>query len=299
MSRVRLSFILNASRGDVQAVAARVTDAIAATAAELYVEICDGPTLRAAAQRALDRGSTTVVAGGGDGTISSVAGVLAGTGVALGVLPLGTLNHFARDLHIPQDLDAALTTILEGQVTTVDVGEVNGRVFVNNASVGLYPRLVWEREQRQRQGRRKWSAMAAAAWTVWRRYRRVTVIVQSREQPPIHIRTPFVFVGNNAYRLTGLQFGSRPSLRSGQLQVCTAPELTGAGVLGVLGSTLVGRLPSFEQFFSFELCELTVGAMRPRLGVALDGELVVLPTPLRYRIRPAALRIAIPSEAAA
>ena len=299
MSPVRLTLILNASRSDAQDVAARVADAAAAKSIEIQVEICGGASLREAARRALDRGSTAVVAGGGDGTISSVAGVLAGTGVTLGVLPLGTLNHFARDLHIPRDLDAALTTIFEGRVTTVDVGEVNGRVFVNNASVGLYPRLVWEREQRQRQGRRKWSAMAAAVWTVWRRYRRVTVIVQPRDLPPIHIRTPFVFVGNNPYQLTGLQFGSRPSLRSGQLQICTAPELTGAGVLGVLGSTLLGRLPSFEQFVAFESCELTVGATRPRLGVALDGELVVLQTPLRCRIRPAALRVAIPREAAA
>ena len=296
---MRVSLILNASRADAQAVASRFSEICAARSAQLHVDICDGAGLTDAARQAIDRGSTTVVAGGGDGTISSVAGILAGTGVTLGVLPLGTLNHFARDLRIPRDLDAAITTTLEGHVTTVDVGEVNGRVFINNASVGLYPRLVWEREQLQRQGRRKWTAMAAAAWTVWRRYRRVTVMVQPREQPPIRIRTPFVFVGNNAYQLTGLHFGSRPSLKSGQLQVSAAPELTGAGVLGVLGSTLVGRLPSFEQFVSFEVPELTIGALRPRLGVALDGELVVLAAPLRYRIRPAALRVAIPLEAAA
>jgi len=299
VSRVRLSLIVNASRDDARALAARVAEAAAARSVETHVEICAGSMLAAAAHRAVADGSTIVAAGGGDGTISSVAGALAGTGVTLGVLPLGTLNHFARDLHIPPDLDAAITTILEGHVTTVDVGEVNGRVFVNNASVGLYPRLVWEREQRQRQGRRKWTAMAAAAWTVWRRYRRVTVIVQPREQPPIRIRTPFVFVGNNVYQLTGLHFGSRPSLRAGQLQVCTAPELTGTGVLGVMGSTLLGRLASFEQFASFEADELTIGAMRPRLGVALDGELVVLDAPLRYRIRPGALRVAVPLETAA
>jgi len=151
-----------------------------------------------------------------------------------------------------------------------------------------------EREQRQRQGHRKWTATAAAAWTVWRRYRRVTVAVESGHRGPVLVRTPFVFVGNNPYQLSGLDFGSRQAIDTGTLQVCMAPELSASGVLRVLGATLAGRLDSFDHFVSLETGSLTIDARRPRLGVALDGEIVVLRTPLRYGVRRGALRVAVP-----
>jgi diacylglycerol kinase family enzyme len=110
------------------------------------------------------------------------------------------------------------------------------------------------------------------------------------------VRTPFVFVGNNRYELTGLDFGSRAALDTGRLHVCMAPGLSAAGVLGVLGATLTGRLVSFAQFESLEPTALTIDARRPRLGVALDGEITVLDTPLRYRSRAAALRVVVPAD---
>jgi diacylglycerol kinase family enzyme len=290
----RLSVLLNAARGDAQDVAARVEQACRMRGADLHVRICAGAQLVAAARDALHRESTHVVAGGGDGTISSVASVLVGTGTTLGVLPLGTLNHFARDLHIPLDVAKAIDVVFDGDVARVDVGEVNGRTFINNSSVGLYPRLVWERKQRERQGHRKGTAMAAAAWTVWRRYRRVTVIIANARDDMATVRTPFVFVGNNRYELTGLRFGSRPALDAGRLHVCMAPGLSAGGVLKVLGATLTGTLVSFEQFDSLETTELTIDARRPKLGVALDGEIAVMHTPLRYRSRRSALRVAVP-----
>jgi diacylglycerol kinase family enzyme len=290
---VRLSLILNQARGDAQAIATRFEDICRARAVELHICICAGARLAAAARDAVDRDSTHVVAGGGDGTISSVASAVVGTNATLGVLPLGTLNHFARDLHVPLNVDQAIGVVFDGQVTSVDVGEVNGRTFINNASVGLYPRLVWEREQRERQGRHKSIAMAAAAWTVWRRYRRVTVTIgQGRAERMV--RTPFVFVGNNHYHLSGLEFGSRRALDTGHLHVCMAPGLSAGGVLKVLAATLTGTLVKFEQFESLDTTALTIGARRHRLGVALDGEIAVVPTPLRFHSRPAALRVTVP-----
>src|SRR5476649_731552 len=118
-----------------------------------------------AAKRALARGVDAVVAGGGDGTINAVASVLAGSSVALGVLPLGTLNHFAKDLNIPLDLDQAIATIARGTTAQVDVGDVNGRIFVNNSSLGLYPHIVRARDQQQRRlGRGKWTRLAGHSW---------------------------------------------------------------------------------------------------------------------------------------
>jgi len=290
---VRLSVILNASRDDAPDVAARVRDICGNRAVELHVDICRGADLGRAARAALERGSTHVAAGGGDGTISSVASVLAGTNAVLGVLPLGTLNHFARDLHVPLDVTEAVNAMIDGTETRVDVGEVNGRTFINNSSVGLYPRLVWEREARQRRGQRKWRAMVAASWTVWRRYRRVKVAIQCEDGNAATVRTPFVFVGNNRYQLGGLDFGSRAALDQGLLHVCTAPELSASGVMGVLGATLLGRLVSFEQFEALETTAVTIDAWRPRLGIAIDGEIVTLRTPLRFRTRPGALRVAV------
>jgi diacylglycerol kinase family enzyme len=293
---VRLSVVLNSARGDARDIADRITHAANLAAVELRIDICDGASVGAVARHALDRGCTMVAAGGGDGTVSAVAAALAGTPATLGVLPLGTLNHFARDLRIPLDIDQAIATILSNRVAPVDVGEVNGRIFINNSSVGLYPRLVWERQRQQRQGRSKLSAMANAAWIVWRGYRRVTVLLQHESRDAVRVRTPFVFVGNNVYQLSGLDFGSRARLDGGRLHLCMAPELSASGVLRVLGNVLVGRLANFDRFESLEATTLTIDAWRPQLGVAIDGEVTVLRPPLRYRLRPGALRVAVPAS---
>ena len=110
-----------------------------------------------------------VVAGGGDGTLSAVAAALVGTDTALGVLPMGTLNHFAKDLGIPLKLEKAVQTLFTGKIARVDVGEVNGRIFLNNSSIGFYPRIVQARKREQRRGRSKWVAFAQAAATVFRK----------------------------------------------------------------------------------------------------------------------------------
>ena len=103
------------------------------------------------------------MAGGGDGTVNTVASAVIDTDKTFGVLPLGTLNHFAKDLHIPLDLEAAARTIIAGHTTQVDVGEVNDEIFLNNSSLGLYPRLVQKRKKKQRLGSRKWAAFFWAA----------------------------------------------------------------------------------------------------------------------------------------
>ena len=120
-----------------------------------------GKEIIASAEAAVARRATMVAGGGGDGTQNAVAGVLAGTGIPYGVLPMGTLNHFAKDLGIPLDLDGAVRTIATGVPRQVDVGAVNDQVFLNNSSLGLYPDIVRDREKQQRRlGRGKWLAAA-------------------------------------------------------------------------------------------------------------------------------------------
>lgn len=161
----RLAIIINAWSGNMNcADLARQVNAHF-SAQGIKPEFCacaEGGQIRRYTEEALQRGCMIVVAGGGDGTISTVASVLAGTDAVLGVLPLGTLNHFAKDLGLPLDLNEAVATIIEGHVAQVDIGELNGRTFINNSSLGLYPKLVSHRDAHQRLGRSKWWAFFRA-----------------------------------------------------------------------------------------------------------------------------------------
>ncbi len=284
-----------AGGGRDDAAVEQIAEAFNGAAARPAIVAVSGSDVAATAGEAVRAGSTLVVAAGGDGTVSTVASVLAGTPACLGVLPLGTLNHFARDLGIPTDLPGAVRALTSGQITCIDVGEVNGHSFVNNSSVGLYPRMVWERAREQRRGRRKWHAFVVAVLRVWRRFRRVTVMVGGSDGTRI-VHTPFVFVGNNEYRLEGVRMGARHRLDAGCLHVCMAPGLGRFDVVRVLLAALVGRVQALDHFESARTAEFSIAAHRRRLGVSLDGELVVMRTPLRYRVRRRALRVVVPAS---
>ncbi len=195
------------------------------TRAETVV-VGHGSELVPIARRYAESGCRTIVAAGGDGTVSSVASALVGTQAALGILPLGTLNHFAKDVGIPLDLDAAVETIINGRERLVDVGELNGRIFINNSSIGLYPAIVQERSEHQRRGVSKWVAFARALYTVMRRVPHFHASMHADGKYDGTDRTPFIFVGNNPYETTGLDIGERRRLDTGKLWVCRAP---GAG----------------------------------------------------------------------
>ena len=292
-----VTVVLNAHAGALDTRVRRQDVAAAFANTRLVPTIVEatGDRIADAARRAVDSGSTILVAAGGDGTVNAVATALADTGATLGVLPLGTLNHFARDLGIPRDLRAAIATIADGAVARIDVGEVNAHLFVNNASVGLYPRLVWERTREQARGWAKLPAFLLALARVWRRYRRVAVTVHDGHDERV-IRTPFVFVGNNEYLLEGVRIGARAHLDRGYLHVCMAPGLQRLDVARILLTALAGRLHAIDQLESLRTRQLSIAAHRRRLGVTLDGELRVLNTPLRYRIRPGALRVIVPRD---
>ena len=233
-----------------------------------------------------------VVAAGGDGTVSSVAAAVVGSPAALGVLPLGTLNHFARDLHIPLDLAAAISVVVAGHIHQVDVGQVNDRVFVNNSSIGIYPSIVEEREALRRRGHRKWPAMALAALRVLREYRGVTVSVDI-DGRRLTWRTPFVFVGNNEYDIDGLRVGARARLDEGWLVVYRAPRVRARQLPALVAKALLGR----RQAGDFEILpagEIWIDAGARRVQVAIDGEVLSMPGPLHYRARPRALRVVVP-----
>lgn len=238
--------------------------------------------------------SPLVVAGGGDGTMNAIASVLAGTETALGVLPLGTLNHFARDLGVSLTLDEALKAIAAGKARTIDVGEVNGQVFVNNSSIGLYPAIVRHREKQQRRlGRSKWHAMLWAMHAVLRShpFLDLTLELDGKVHRP---RTPFVFIGNNVYSMEGFYVGLRERLDAGVLSVYLAHRAHRLRLFRLALRALFGRLHQANDFEAATTRELRIDSRHTRLLVATDGEVNALELPLEYRIRPGALKVIAP-----
>ena len=255
-----------------------------------------GEDMIAAARKAIADGVQVVVAGGGDGTINAVASVMAGSGVDFGVLPLGTLNHFAKDLGIPLELDEAVRNVAEGRRVEVDVGEVNDRIFLNNSSLGLYPDIVRDREKQQhRLGRGKWLAATWAAVAALRRFPflDVGVGVDGRQHAR---RTPFVFIGNNEYIMQGLAIGERQRLDGGTLSLYVAQRPGRLGLVRFAWRALWGRLAQERDFDVMLSDKFDIKTRHRRLRVATDGEVTVMTTPLRYRIRPAALAVIVPHQ---
>jgi diacylglycerol kinase family enzyme len=260
-----------------------------ATIVELRREQDPAEVARAASVRA-----AIVVAAGGDGTVSRVAAGLIGTRSVLGVLPLGTLNHFAKDLRIPLDLEQAIATIAAGQVGSVDVGEVNDRVFLNNSSIGLYPSIVEVREELRRQGHHKWPAFVLATFRVLRRHRGVFVRIQVNGQQAVR-RTPFVLVGNNEYRLEGIRLGSRATLDGGRLFIYLAPRVRTREMPMLIVRALLGRARQSGAFEIISGTELWIDTPNVRrVRIALDGEVTTMTPPLHFRICPAALQVLLP-----
>jgi diacylglycerol kinase family enzyme len=247
------------------------------------------------AWRATKADSSVVVAAGGDGTINAVASELVCSNKILGVLPMGTLNHLAKDLGMPLDLESAVDVIAQQTLSRIDIGEVNGRYFLNNSGLGLYPGIVHEREQQQAQGRSKWLAFFSALLIIIHRYPLLTVRL-STEARELRRRTPMVFVGNNEYELQGLNMGSRRSLNRGKLFLYVTREMSRWRLFKIGLAALFGRLSDIHDFDAMSVREVSVQARRRRLRVALDGEVVVMRLPLRYRIHPAALRVIVPAD---
>ena len=245
------------------------------------------------AKNAARDASQTIVAGGGDGTISAVAAELVDTGKTLGVLPLGTLNHFAKDLNISLDIKEAAQTIITGHVVKVDVGEVNGQVFINNSSLGLYPDIVRRREQRQRLGYGKWNSLIRSAFKVFNRYPFLDIRLNVDDKK-INTRTPFVFVGNNEYEMESFNIGGRNCLNGGHLSLYMTPHTGRFGLLRMVLGALFGTLSQEKDFVSLCINEVHIESRRKQLRVAMDGEVSMLATPLHYRIRKGALRVIVP-----
>jgi diacylglycerol kinase family enzyme len=211
----------------------------------------------------------------------------------MGVLPVGTWNHFARDLGIPLNVDAAAGVLVTGEVVRVDLGEVNGRVFLNNSIIGMYPNYRFIRENELR--KRRWPLLAYA-WSALKVFWRLPFYtlhfrVDGRE---FVRRTPFAMVANNEHEMEGYRLGSRASMTEGCLYLYIMRPAGRWGLLRMVLNLALGRFSKHRDFDVYRAHEIIIHGRQKRLGISLDGEIAVLPTPLHYRSLPRALDVIVP-----
>jgi diacylglycerol kinase family enzyme len=263
-------------------------NAFAEAGAKICIQLLEGDDLGPALKAVV--GAPVVVVGGGDGTQGSAAARLADTDSALGILPLGTLNHLARQLEIPLDLPGAAAVAVSGRQIHIDLGQVGHTVFVNNASIGLYTSMVRKREASRLP---KWLATLPAALTVLRDMK-VRPLQIDWGEGSREIVTPLLFIGNKRYALDGLRIGKRNALDEGILSVFAVRYRGRFRLLLFALRVLVGRADPAHDFTALsETGRLTVQGSGS-LAVAHDGEIDQMDLPLTFEVRPKALAVMVP-----
>jgi len=272
-------------------------ETLVSAAAEAGLEvlrITPGLDVAAAVRDRLANGRMLFVAAGGDGTVNAVMQPLVQhPEAALAVIPAGTYNHFARDLDIPLGWHEALEVALHGKPRTVDTARVNDRFFVNNLSIGLYPDLVRRREEKGRDYPR-WKARMYAIYATLRKYRHVTLAIESAHHHEL-VRTHVFMVSNNSYDLSRLGIEApRATLEEGRLSVYWLPHLPRLKLMRFVARYLAGRVRETPGFRSFRTARMKVQSSKPLIRVGIDGEVFTLATPLMITTVPQSLSVMVP-----
>jgi diacylglycerol kinase family enzyme len=272
------------------------TDALVEAARTADVEVIElSPEIdcvREIRERA-GRGMRLFIAAGGDGTVHHVVQAVAQTDSVLAVIPTGTYNHFARDLGIPLEWEAALDVALHGDTRQIDAARINDRFFINNVSLGLYPELVAHREKHGRDYPR-WKARLSALYRTLRKYPHVTLSVQTEAQENV-IRTHVFMVSNNSYDLE--RFGieaPRERMTEGKLSVYWLSHRTRWQLARIVARYMAGRVREIPGFTSFRTTGMRVQSSRSALKVGIDGELFTMPAPLTLVSVPRSVAVRVP-----
>lgn len=247
------------------------------------------------ARRAIRDGFRIIVAAGGDGTVAGVAHALAGTDVALAVLAMGTFNYFARGLGMPEDPEAAARAILDGAPHDIAVGTLNGRVFLNNVSIGLYPAILEEREAAYaRYGRYRILAHIASLKTILR-FQRPHRMELLQDETKHRIRTPMLFVARSAYQLDQFGLEGAQAISDDRFVLFLAHQQTRLGFLRLAWKLVRRRVDHGRDVLVSTPQKLAVSIPgRRRLSVALDGEKLKMRLPLRIEIADHQLQVILP-----
>ncbi|MCA9339079.1 NAD(+)/NADH kinase [Candidatus Saccharibacteria bacterium] len=228
----------------------------------------------------------TIVAIGGDGTISAVAGIVANTKAILAPLPGGTLNHFTKDLGIPQNIDEAIKNLKNAQQHKIDVASVNDTIFINNSSIGLYPASLKIREETE-DALGKWLAAALGIFRAIIHYKTYNIKIGRK-----YFATPFIFIGNNSYKVSDFALTNRTSLKKGKVAVYLTKAQNRFALAKIFVHAAIGRLHKADGFESFLAEKITIETRRQKkIHVSHDGEISKLSTPLIYKILPKSLTI--------
>jgi diacylglycerol kinase family enzyme len=243
-------------------------------------------------------GADTVVAAGGDGTVTALAEALLDVPQNLAILPLGTVNALAKDLLVPLDIPAAIAAMANGTTREIDVGEVNGRVFLHKVVVGVIPALAAGREKIR--GRRELGAKIGFMRYLFRRLaraRRMAVAIESTTGERRVERVQSLAVASNAYDEGLGQFFSRHALDQGTLTLYVLKRLKPADFFRLSFGMLLGRWQDYDALSTESIDGVTITSHKPLLKVMLDGEVETLHTPLVFSIRPRALSVVVPASA--
>jgi diacylglycerol kinase family enzyme len=285
--------------------AQQVRQLIAESGAPLQFErVGKGQDIAASSRSYLSGEPKILVAAGGDGTINAVAHALIHTDSALGVIPAGTLNHFARDLCIPLTAEGAAANIVSGREIQIDVGTVNGRLFLNNSVLGLYPvyRAAREAYERKGLGANRFTRFIAVLRSLVRvllhlpQYR---LHLTLEDGQTLSVKTAFVLIANNEHEIEQWNIGHRECLDKGHLWIYVLKRSTRWSLLKFFLRFLFKRFSRHDAFQIFKARAVRVDARFHHLKAGLDGEIVRLETPLEYRSLPRALRVIAPAGYAA
>ncbi|TNJ35131.1 diacylglycerol/lipid kinase family protein [Arenimonas terrae] len=263
------------------------------------LEVADPARLPERIAEALERARRAggvVVAAGGDGTINAAAQQLIGSDVPLGVLPQGTFNYFGREHGISQDVAESTRSLLRASAVPVQVGRVNGRVFLVNASLGLYPKLLEDREAfKQQFGRSRMAAAWSGLRTLLGERRQLQLEIES-EGKRRTVRTPTLFVGNNRLQLERIGIAEAAMLENGCLAGVMLRPIGDLAMLGLALRGAFGRLGEAETVETFAMKRITVTPRgKRRVRVALDGEVLRMAPPIVFDVAPEPLLLMLPA----
>jgi diacylglycerol kinase family enzyme len=267
----------------------------AAAAGVEIVPVEEGLDIAATVRAALSSGRRLVIAAGGDGTVHHVMQALIGTEGVLAILPLGTFNHFAKDLELPDDWRDAFDVAVSGESVEVDTASINGRYFINNVMLGIYPSIVRHRETfRSRMG--KLRAYVVASRIALRSFPQVSLTLEAPHHREV-VRTQWFAVSVNPYDLSGFGLiATRAALRTGRLSVYWLPPLSRPAFVASIARYLRGKIAAVKGFRQLSTTELKVDAAAETMQVVVDGELLEMTLPLRITTVPSSLLVRLPER---
>lgn len=295
--------ILNANAGTANAVgvtAAALGELFESNGLVAHVDARDTVTLAERIADAMASNAATIVAAGGDGTITALAGALVDSDKHLAILPLGTVNALAKDLSVPLNLNAAVAALATGQSHRIDVGEVNGRVFLHKVVIGLIPAMAAGRERIR--GRHDTAAKIGFLRYFFRRLarsKRIAVVIETNDGARHVERVQALAVASNSYDEGLGQFFSRQSLDGGMLTLYVVRHFTVRDFLRLTTGMLLGRWRNDEALRVESVKSVTIDTRKNLLKVMFDGEVETLHTPLNFTIRPKALSVIVPATVTA